>query len=62
MYAEGKFVDIRTLAAEIKDTDLGIRYTTVETGFGVWLLSVSLYNVPDSWARPRLPEHTSNVV
>lgn len=37
MYAERKFVDIRTLATKIKDTDLGIRDTAVEAGFGVWL-------------------------
>ena len=62
MYAEGKFIDVRTLAAKIKDTDLGIGDTAVETGFGVRLLIVSLYDVLESLARPWLPERTSNVV
>jgi len=35
--AEGKFVDIRTLATEVEDTNLRVGYTTVESGFRVWL-------------------------
>jgi hypothetical protein len=36
--AERELVDIRTLSAEIKDTDLWVRDTTVESGLGVWLI------------------------
>ena len=35
--AEGKFIDICTLATEVEDTDLRIGYTTVESGFWIWL-------------------------
>ena len=35
--AEGKFIDVGTLAAEIENTDFGIRDTTVEAGLGIWL-------------------------
>ena len=37
MDAEGKLVDICTLAAKIKYADLGVRNTAVEAGFGIWL-------------------------
>lgn len=37
MDAEGEFVDSRTLAAKVEDTDLGVGHTTIEAGFGVWL-------------------------
>jgi hypothetical protein len=33
--AEGEVVDVRLLAAEIEDADLGVRYTTVEPALGV---------------------------
>jgi len=36
--AQREFVDVRTLAAEIEDTDLGVRHTTVEARLGVWLV------------------------
>lgn len=42
MHAEREFIDVRTLAAEVEDTDFGIGYTTVETGFGIWLLKNTL--------------------
>lgn len=35
--AEGKLVDTGALATEVKDTDLWVRYTTVEPGLGVRL-------------------------
>ena len=35
--AEREFIDVRTLAAKVEDTDLGIGDTTVEAGFGVRL-------------------------
>jgi hypothetical protein len=35
--AQGKLVDVRTLSAKVEDTDLGIRYTTVESRLGVRL-------------------------
>ena len=35
--AEREFIDVRTLAAEVEDTDLGIGDTTIEAGFGVRL-------------------------
>ena len=37
MNAEGKFIDVGTLAAEIEDADFGIGDTTVEAGLGIWL-------------------------
>ena len=37
MDAQGEFIDVRALAAEIEDADLGIRDTTVEAGFWIWL-------------------------
>jgi hypothetical protein len=35
--AEGKFVDIRTLATEVEDTNLRVGYTTVESRLGIRL-------------------------
>ena len=35
--AEREFIDVRTLAAEIENADLGVRHTTVETRLGIWL-------------------------
>jgi hypothetical protein len=35
--AEGKFVDICTLATEVEDTNLRIGYTTIESRFWIWL-------------------------
>lgn len=32
-----ELVDVRALAAEIEDADLGVWHTTVEAGFWVWL-------------------------
>ena len=37
MDAERKFVDICALAAEVEDSDFGIRDTTVKARFGIWL-------------------------
>lgn len=37
MDAEGEFINVGTLAAKVKDTDLGVRHTTVEARLGVWL-------------------------
>ena len=37
VYAEGKFIDVGTLAAEIEDADFGVGHTTVEAGFRIWL-------------------------
>lgn len=36
--AERELIDICALSAEIKDTNLGVWYTTVESGLWVWLL------------------------
>ena len=35
--AEGEFVDIGTLAAQVEDADFGIGDTAVEAGLGIWL-------------------------
>lgn len=35
--AEGKLVDVRTLAAQVENADLGVGDTTVEARLGVWL-------------------------
>jgi hypothetical protein len=35
--AQGELVDVRTLSAKIEDSDLGIRYTTVEPRLGIRL-------------------------
>lgn len=37
MNAEGKFVDIGTLATEVEDTNLRVGYTTVESRLGIRL-------------------------
>lgn len=37
MYAKWELVNVRPLAAKVEDADLRIRYTAVESGFGVWL-------------------------
>ena len=37
MNAEGKFVDICTLATEVEDPNLRVGYTTVESRLGIWL-------------------------
>jgi hypothetical protein len=43
VHAEREFVDIGTLSSKIEDTDLGVRHTTVESRFGIWLvLAVSV--------------------
>lgn len=41
--AEGEVVDVRLLAAEIEDSNLGVRDTTVESGLGIrlWKIAVS---------------------
>jgi len=36
--AEREFVDIGTLSPKIEDTNLGVRYTTVESRLRVWLV------------------------
>lgn len=36
MDAERELVDICSLATKIENADLGIRYTSVEAGLGVW--------------------------
>ncbi len=38
MYAEGELIDGGTLAAEVKNADLGIGDTAAEAGLGVWLV------------------------
>ena len=37
MDAEGEFIDVGTLAAQIENANLGIRDTTVEAGLRIWL-------------------------
>ena len=37
MDAKRELINVGTLAAKVEDSDLRIGYTTVETGFGVWL-------------------------
>ena len=41
VYAERELVDICTLATEVEDSNLWVRYTTVESGLWVWLRYVS---------------------
>lgn len=36
--AEREVVNVRTLAAQVEDTNLGVGYTTVESGLGVGLI------------------------
>lgn len=38
--AEGEVVNVRTLAAQVEDTNLGVRDTTVEPGLGVRLVKI----------------------
>lgn len=47
--AEGEFVDIGALSSEIEDANLGVRYTTVESGFriGLWNVSLSAHQWPN---------------
>ncbi len=35
--AEGKFIDVGTLATQIENADFGIGDTTVEARLGIWL-------------------------
>ena len=35
--AEGKFVDVGTLAAQIENADFGVGHTAIEAGLGIWL-------------------------
>ena len=37
VHAEGEFVDVGTLAAQIENADFGIGHTAVEAGLGIWL-------------------------
>ena len=37
MDAQREFIDIGTFAAQVENSNLGIRYTAVESGLGVWL-------------------------
>jgi len=37
MDAQGEFIDVGALAAEVEDADLGIGNTTIEAGLGIWL-------------------------
>jgi hypothetical protein len=46
--AKRKLVDVRTLSAEIEDTDLWVRYTTVESG--LWVRLVFAVTVTSCWA------------
>lgn len=48
MDAEGEFIDVGTLAAEVEDADFGVGYTTVEAGLGVRLQKQveSVYDLP----------------
>lgn len=39
MDAKRELVDVGTLAAKIKDTDLGVRNTTIESRFWIWLIN-----------------------
>ena len=39
--AKGELVDICTLATKVEDSNLWVRYTTVESGLWVWLRCVS---------------------
>jgi hypothetical protein len=42
--AQGELVDVRTLPAKVEDTDLGVRYTTVEPRLGVRLKQQDVSN------------------
>jgi hypothetical protein len=37
VHAQGEFIDIGTLAAEIEYANLWVGDTAVEAGFGIWL-------------------------
>lgn len=37
MDAEGEFIDVGTLAAQVENADFGIGDTTVEARLGIWL-------------------------
>lgn len=37
MDAEGEFIDVGTLAAQVENADFRIGDTTVEAGLGIWL-------------------------
>ena len=37
VHAEGEFIDVGTLAAEVEDADFGVGDTAVEAGFGIRL-------------------------
>ena len=51
MNAEGKFVDIRTLATEVEDTNLRVGYTTVESRLGIRLKkSVRVLQIEDHFS------------
>jgi len=46
--AERELVNVRTLSAKVEDTNLWVRYTTVEAGLWVWL--VLAVTVTSRWA------------
>ena len=35
--AEGKFIDVGTLAAQIENANFGVGDTAIEAGLGIWL-------------------------
>ena len=35
--AEGEFIDVGSLAAQVENADFGIGHTTVEARLGIWL-------------------------
>ena len=47
MNTKREFVNIGTLATEIEDANLRIRYTTIEAGFWVGLLCVNIHCAVD---------------
>lgn len=54
MYTQREVVNVGLLAAEIVDSDLGVRHSAVEPGLGVWLSSKRVEDVSPSVLRQTL--------
>lgn len=48
MDAERELIDVRTLSAKIEDSNLWVRYTTVESG--LWVRLILAVTVTSRWA------------
>ena len=54
MDAERELIDVCALSAKIEDTDLRVRYTTVESGLWVWLERRNQHLLCQGWERCNL--------